>query len=392
MLRAIMRLPPRLALAFAATCALLAGCGHDEHTADFIAAGQYGIGVHTFTFVDSSRPTPANHSYPGAPDRTLVVEVWYPSTTEGGPYTDPPLAPGAFPLVLHSHGFMDGRRGESYLGEHLASHGYVMAAPDYPLSNFGAPGGATIEDTPEQPLDARFVIDRLLEQSADPSSPIGGAIDADHIVASGLSLGGLTTLLLAYHPTLRDPRIRAALAIAAPSCMLEAPFFAGADVPLVLLHGDVDAIVPVAENSERIFDLTPAGTELILLANGSHTGFAGPASLLDPSMSFDQFGCQALGDTVNVTSFAGLGSAAQGISQDPAVCPMPCQATPTAPSLAADRQHELTQAIALAFFDSVLGRDAQAQPFLRARLAAENPEVRVQLRPGAASPGHAAAR
>ena len=379
MLRAIMRRPHRLVFALAA-CALVAGCGGEEHTTDFAAAGRYGIGVHTFTFVDASRPTPANHGYAGAPDRTLVVEVWYPSSEKGGPYTDPPRAAGAFPLVLHSHGFMDSRRGESYLGEHLASHGYVVAAPDYPLSNIAAPGGATLADTPAQPLDASFVIDQLLAQSADPSSPLGGAIDGTRIVASGLSLGGLTTLLLAYHPTWHDPRVRAALAMAAPSCMLTAPFFAGAKVPLVLLHGDADAIVPVAEDSERIFGLTPPGSELILLADGSHTGFAGPASLLDPSMSLDQFGCKALAGNVDVSSFSALGTEAQGISSDPSVCPQPCQATPTAPSLAADRQHELTQAIALAFFDSVLGRDPQAQPFLRTRVAAENPEVRVELR------------
>src|SRR5262249_48712080 len=52
-----------------------AGCSHDLHTADFIAAGPYGNSVHTFTFVDTSRATPPNGDYAGAPTRTLPVDV-----------------------------------------------------------------------------------------------------------------------------------------------------------------------------------------------------------------------------------------------------------------------------------------------------------------------------
>ena len=49
--------------------------------------------------------------------------------------------------------------------------------------------------------------------------PFAGGIDRDRIGAMGLSLGGLTTTLVAFHPTLGDPRIRAAVSIAGPSAM-----------------------------------------------------------------------------------------------------------------------------------------------------------------------------
>jgi predicted dienelactone hydrolase len=364
---------------FAAALVCAIGCGHDETTADLIADGSYGIGVHTFTFVDTSRPTPANGSYAGDPARTLVVDVWYPSSMPGGPSTDPPLRKGTYPLILHSHGFMDSRTGESYLGEHLATRGYIVAAPDYPLSKGGAPGGPTIADTAQQPLDARFVIDQLLAQSAMPSSPIAGAIDSSRIGVSGLSLGGLTTLLIAFHPTLGDPRVKAAMAWAAPSCMLEQQFFAGSHLPLLLLHGEGDAIVPLAANSQRIFPFTQSPSELIVLHGGSHTGFATLASLLDQTMNLDEFGCKALG-SVDVTSFASLGSEAMGISQDPSVCPMPCQNVPTAPGLNPDRQHDLTKAIALAFFESNLRGDVQGAQFLKTRVQPENKEVVAQVK------------
>jgi hypothetical protein len=37
----------------------------------------------TVTLVDSSRPTPPNGSYAGAPDRTLVTDIWYPVQSTG---------------------------------------------------------------------------------------------------------------------------------------------------------------------------------------------------------------------------------------------------------------------------------------------------------------------
>ncbi len=363
-----------------AACALVAACSHTEHTSDFLADGRYGVGVHTFTFVDTTRPTPANGSFGGAPSRTLVVEVWYPAAVNmGGAVSDAAPAHGPFPLVLHSHGFHDGRGGESYLGEHLASHGFIVAAPDFPLSNGGAPGGPTIADTPSQPGDVSFVLTQLLAQSADASSPLANLIDGSRIGASGLSLGGLTTLLLAFHPTMRDSRIKAALTLAAPSCMMLPSFFAGPTLPLLLVHGDADEIVPVAANSERIFPSTPAGTELVLLANGSHTGFAGVAALFDQSMNLDRFGCQSVVGSTDVTSFSGLGTPAMGISADTTVCPMPCTAPFVDPSLDASRQQDLSKAIVLAFFDAHLTGDAQAGEFLRTRVV-ENMEVHTQTR------------
>jgi hypothetical protein len=64
--------------------------------------------VRTETFVDTSRPTDANGSYPGAPSRTLATTVWYPAEgTPGGP--DQPDAPAyddrRFPLLIFAHGF-----------------------------------------------------------------------------------------------------------------------------------------------------------------------------------------------------------------------------------------------------------------------------------------------
>ncbi len=264
---------------------------------------------------------------------------------------------------------MDSRNGEGYLGRHLASHGYIVAAPDFPLSNSAAPGGATVLDLPNQPGDVSFVIDQV---TANVS------IDTAHIGVSGLSLGGSTTLLSAFHPRLRDARVGAALPIAGVSCMLTQPFFSRS-LPVLFLQGDADLIAPPQDNSERSFPLAQDPRELVLLRAGSHTGFSGFAALFDPTMNYDRIGCMALGNIV-VTSFSGLGTADEGINQDPSVCPMPCQGTPVDPSLDADRQTQLTKAVGLAFFDAWLLGQADAKSYLKGALQSENPEVTLRLK------------
>lgn len=382
MLRA-MRIPRCFSAVLVGAAFVAAGCGGSDNqpktSAQWIADGTMGTGTTSLTFVDSSRPTPANGSYGGAPTRTLVTQVWYPATTPGGPMTDAPLLPGHYPLVLHSHGFMDSNEGENYLGEHLASYGYIVAAPNYPLSMSGAPGNPTIDDTAQQPLDATFVIDQLLATTSGAIA-VGSSIDTDRIVASGLSLGGLTTLLLAFHPTSRDPRLKAALAMAPPSCMFTAAYFDNAPaLPLLLMLGSDDAIVDPTANEDRIFPLTKTPSELMTFAAGSHTGFATPASFLNAASNYDAFGCKELG-SVNASSFASLGTAAQGIAQDPSVCPAACATVPTTPSLDATRQQDLTKAAAQAFFDGVLGRNATGTAFVQTGMAAQNTEVTVQVR------------
>ena len=337
------------------------------------------VGLTTFTFVDDSRPTPANGTYAGAPNRTLVTQVWYPTGQVGGSMTDAPLMPGKYPLVLHSHGFMDSNNGESYLGMHLASYGYIVAAPNFPLSQADAPGNPTIDDTANQPLDVTFVINQLLTTSGNTAS-IAASIDQDRIVASGLSLGGLTTLLLGFHPTMRDPRLKAVLAMAPPSCMFTAEYFANAPaLPLLMMYGSSDAIVDPTANEQRIFPYTKSPSELMAFAAGSHTGFATAAAFLDAATNYDAFGCKALG-MLDASSFSTLGTAQQGIAQDPSVCPAACTTIPTTPSLDASRQQDLTQAAAQAFFDDALGRNAAGKSFVQSAIASENSEVSVQLR------------
>jgi predicted dienelactone hydrolase len=345
---------------------------HSDHWA---ATGPYGVGVITTTIVDPTRATPANGSYPGAPDRTLVTEVWYPSGGAPGVVErDAPIssATGAFPLVVSSHGFFDSRTGLAYVATHLASRGFVVAAPDFPLSHGGAPGGATVVDLANQPGDVAAVIDGVL-------AAFGTAIDDARIGLTGLSLGGSTTLLATFHPRLRDPRVRAALPIAPGACFFTKRVFRTTNAPLLLLHGDGDLLLPFAENALRAYHNDRPPHTLVRVKNGSHVGFSGFATLLDPSMHYDLVGCQVLTD-IPTEPLPGLGTKRDGIDQNPRKCSLPCRTDPTGPALDATRQLELTRIVAAAFFEATLAKDLGADCFIEHFLEEDNPELAVKQR------------
>jgi predicted dienelactone hydrolase len=352
---------------------------------ELFAPGPHGVGVRTFTFVDAARATPPTGTFPGAAGRSLVTEVWYPALAGAAPMRDAPLDPAAapYPLVLHSHALFDGRAGEAYLTAHLASHGFVVAALDFPLSHFGAPGGPTVTDLTNQPGDLRVVLDALLMLAAAETGPLARAIDPARVGASGLSLGALTTLLATHHATLRDPRLRAAFVMAPPySCAFTRRFFRTARMPLLVLQGDADLMVPPRENGERVFRRARGPRHLVVLANGSHIGFVGFATGLDQGLHFDRFGCEALrlavGDDFSPPMLPDETQA--GISRDPDHCPEPCLVEPTDPALTAVRQHDLTRLVATAFFAAALAEDRGAGCFLRRQLARENSGVLVRSR------------
>lgn len=359
-------------------------------SSQLLAPGPDGVGVVTMIFVDDSRPTMANGTYAGSPTRRLATEIWYPIDpglgVAGQDVRDAPFVSDGqrHPLVLWSHGFLDFRTGEAYLARQLASYGYVVAAPDFPLTNMNAPGGANIDDVVNQPGDVSFVIDRLLALDADPGSKFAGTIDSDRIAAAGLSLGALTTTLTAFHPTLRDPRVRAAVPVAGPGCFFGTSFYQNADVPLLMVAGSIDALVPYQANAVFGFGEARAPKYLVTLAGGSHTGFSGAASLLFENLDNpDDVGCNAvsgdLGSGDSGPSFLDLlGGADAGIIMGdcPAVCSDPL---PRPRAMRPSRQHQLTILSVLPFLQAEMRADAGARDFLESTLAAENEDVAVQF-------------
>ncbi|GAB5413773.1 MAG: hypothetical protein Cons2KO_13760 [Congregibacter sp.] len=338
--------------------------------------GPFEVASFTEVFVDRSRETQANGDYPGARERRMEGDVWYPRDAAAGPG----------PLLVFSHGFTSLRSNGEYLGEHLASHGFVVVAVDYPLTYMSAPGGPRVEDVVNQPGDVSFLIDTLSGYSAVSGHALSGKVDGGRVGVFGISLGGLTSTLAAFHPEWRDPRIGASISIAGPTNFFTPAFFEHSDVPFMMLAGDIDALVPYADNAMPVVEKSP-GAELVTLHGGSHTGFSGGTAILRAMNNTDAIGCWSVTryiDNDNAAQWEGLfGPAEWGF--DYASNPGLCEVDPLPPAMNTLRQQMIARVVIRAFFESWLSEDVDvresARRYLDVELASELHDVSVASAP-----------
>lgn len=220
------------------------------------------------TYIDRARGTRPCGSFPGSADRRLDVLIWRPA------------GEGPFPLVVYCHG-TNGMAGESlYLVEALSRAGYVVAAPEFPLTSRAAHTGiaaADVTDAPEQVRDVSFAIDRLLADEV-----VGSSIDGGRIALAGHSLGGVTTYFATYGMQCRDPRIRASIPVAASdpvaSALANGLGFAGIQhapvpVPVLFLSAEKDLFARMAGRPGAAFARVEPPKHHVMIARGTHVWF-----------------------------------------------------------------------------------------------------------------------
>jgi dienelactone hydrolase len=276
---------------------------------------QWAVGSREATFVDGARKTDANRTYGGAPNRTLPVLILYPATGTPSAAVEQSAPPatraGPFPLVVFSHGFhATGPTYTNVLLRRIAAHGYVVAAPNYPLTNGAAPGGPRLRDYANQPGDVSFVIDEMLAMSKRAGA-LHGLVAPKEIGVVGHSLGAITTLGVTYNSPGNDKRIKAAVPISG----IQLPFPGGTwtwpRIPVLLIHGDHDDTVPYV-GSTRAYSMAKAPRFLLTLQGASHIPFGPPwedvllrstYSFLDRYLRHDK---QALARLEQVGTVAGV--------------------------------------------------------------------------------------
>jgi predicted dienelactone hydrolase len=274
---------------------------------------------------------PEDYNWRGSDDRGLSAMIWYPAEAnaeEKDQYIgDPPLfyagraakeatmAPsfGTYPLVALSHGTGGSAMQMAWLGTYLASRGYIVVAVNHPGNN--AFSGYTPQGFVEwwqRAKDITLAIDGMLADRR-----FGSKIDRDRIAAAGFSLGGYTMMELAGATTdfsavlrwcekpehvnacnppempdlikrfeamkddvqvqqavqhasdsYRDPRIKAVFAIApAVVSAFSRASLQQINLPVVIVAGAADSIVPPAENAQ-VFAANIKGSQLTILPGG----------------------------------------------------------------------------------------------------------------------------
>lgn len=347
---------------------------------EVLAPGPYGVGELLLELEDPTRATPPNGSYEGADTRVLPTLVWYPAAPP--PDGEDPLAPmpdvapaldgGPWPLIVYSHGFSSRKDENDDLAAYLASRGFVVAAPDFPLSNIFAPGTASVVDMVNQPGDVRFVLDHLLGAHPDAAHPLLGRIDEGRIGVTGVSLGAMTSLAVTFHPDFRDPRVGAVVAAAPPGCYLAVEMFDGAEVPVLVVHGTGDRILSYPEHGPPTYANANPPKYFLTLEGGTHTAMAGLAMpLLRVMGNSDDVGCQTMegNPSLDPDALAEMSSEAGGVDFATAQgCPAPCTVPITMTMMDAARQLELVQRATVAFFVARFMGDDRYEAYLREAL------------------------
>lgn len=329
----------------------------EETLAEFetLAAGPYDVGVTTITIdSDTDRPLTLDVWFPvddtgDAPlhQYTLIPGVYYesPSAVTG---TELDVAEGSFPLVVYSHGSGGLRYIASYYTEAIASHGYVVAAPDHTGNTaadrlLGAEADFDVTAL-NRPNDVASTIDAML----DPSNVgLVDSIDAESIAVTGHSFGGFTALAVAggYENTLgsfvADERVDAIIPLAPATGdgtrLMSDAGLESIVIPTLVMVGTNDQTTPVEPNVTRIWDL--AGSEPLIrveLVQAQHQSFTDACDYLEFLPTLGDAVPQAVIDTLE-------SQGAEGCS--PGDMPI-------------DRAKDLTNTFAINFLESVF-RDAE---------------------------------
>ena len=318
---------------------------------ELAALGQFNVGVTEVTFTDQSRPNIVEALAGRNPvtSRDIAVTLWYPAVerAEKSPvvYTGKlNFRPGArpegvpetyrhsgiadvgaetvkgqrFPLIVISHGYGNWAGFLSYLGENLASKGYVVASiehadlPYTDLASFNVSFGNTMLN---RARDQRFVIEKLIEK-ANSEDEVGKIIDPENIGLIGYSMGGFGVMASAgagydhSGPSLNQipasmlsgiladdqfiaphPALKAAVAIApwggAPANRSWEPAaLENIMLPLLFIAGDHDDVSGYENGIKWLYDgAINADRHMLVYENGRHSIGGNP----EPPFADDYF-------------------------------------------------------------------------------------------------------
>jgi predicted dienelactone hydrolase len=227
------------------------------------------------------------------------------------------------PLIVFSHGFGSVRTDLRYLAEHLASHGYVVAALEHPGSNetsskVVSKGKKLLVEPQEfldRPRDISFILDELETLNQTANNPLQGKLATNNVMVVGYSFGGGTALALAGGELqienlkqrcqqnsaktnlsqglqcvaqalpektyqLRDARIKQAIALnPTTSLMFGETGLTKVQIPTLILSSSADKITPALTEQIMGFAKIPSPKWLVGVVGASHL------SVIDPKIT-----------------------------------------------------------------------------------------------------------
>jgi len=187
-------------------------------------------------------------------------------------YEDAPsvASPGGYPLVLFSHGYAGFPEQSVSLTTHLASWGFVVAAPDHVersldgLLGTGAVGVPKMTDVAALQATLNLVL-----QDSEATGVLHGLVNPNRVVAAGHSAGADAAYALAS----ADPRIRAWISYSVGFGGQAGPAPTTPTQPGMVMLGTTDGIIPPAQ-SEQVYAGMHTPKYLVKIADAGHLVFS----------------------------------------------------------------------------------------------------------------------
>lgn len=269
-----------------------------------------------------------------ARDRYLEIEIWYPALPEPEAWVEiydveagslrlgtfdsplgavrdaaPDMRGGPRPVILFSHGSGGTRLQSIFLSERLASHGFVVIAPDHTGNTLGDYFGGDpdlAQSAVDRPQDLSLMIDTIVEQTDVAFPELAGLLDAELIGATGHSFGGYTCLAVggaeldldagreycAEHPdefacallddfspdqhslSFHDPRVKACVALAPGGYQIVGEEgMSQVSIPSLILAGDADETTPLELEPQPMYEALGSPKWLAVLEGAGHFTF-----------------------------------------------------------------------------------------------------------------------
>jgi len=220
--------------------------------------GRLAVGVTTADAIDESRG-----------NRTLTTEIWYPAKRSG---RDVEPVRKRHPLVLIAHGLCGSRLYYDYLAQQLASHGFVVAAPDFVgVTRAACDAGQLVLSIGDLALDLSFVA-RELHDTAGPLGMWARHVRGAATALVGNSLGGIAVVEAAR----MDSTFTAIVGLAPAVSAAAAPPLVGLTPrrAWMIMGATGDDLVSFSGWTQPFFEGLPAPAFLVRFTGGSHTGFS----------------------------------------------------------------------------------------------------------------------
>jgi dienelactone hydrolase len=257
-----------------------AGAAERKPVAAFAKQGPYGVGVRTVPIGDRE------------------AEVWYPTTRRAvrgkardayniakylpqglqdllrdagidAPFTTNasrdvrPVAKGRFPLVLFGHGFSGYREQSTFLTTHIASWGFVVAAPDFLERGLGAQLGnpPEVRRTDEEILNATIRATR---------EELPKSVKRGKVAIVGHSAGGFSAIRYASQPNV----LTYVPLSSGPFATQGGPAPTPPEKPSMYITGRQDGVVELAR-IESAYATVPAPKRFVVIDGAAHlNGFS----------------------------------------------------------------------------------------------------------------------